>query len=83
MKTVISAQVATKPSVRADDLPEHETPWQEFVRIYQKDRLALAGFFVLVALLVIAVAGKALTEWWVLFDPEVVRLPDKFFPPLS
>ncbi|HQU27945.1 MAG TPA: hypothetical protein PKZ24_02255, partial [Nitrospirales bacterium] len=83
MKTVISAQVATKPSVRADDLPEHETPWQEFVRIYQKDRLALAGFFVLLALLVIAVAGKALTEWWVLFDPEVVRLPDKFFPPLS
>jgi peptide/nickel transport system permease protein len=27
--------------------------------------------------------GKALTEWVVVFDPEVVRLPEKFLPPLS
>lgn len=66
-----------------DDLPEQETPWQEFVRIYTKDRLALAGFFILIALLVIALAGKAMTEWWVVFDPEIVRLPDKFLPPMS
>jgi peptide/nickel transport system permease protein len=34
-------------------------------------------------LLVSALAGKALTEWWVVFDPEVVRLTDKFLPPFS
>ena len=83
MKTAIPAHVAMKPAARPDDLPEHETPWQEFVRIYKKDRLALTGFFVLIALLVIAVAGKAFTEWWVVFDPEVVRLPDKFLSPLA
>src|SRR5690606_8974117 len=27
--------------------------------------------------------GKALTEWWVVFDPAAVRLPDKLLPPLS
>ena len=27
--------------------------------------------------------GKIFTEWVVVFDPEVVRLPDKFLPPLS
>ena len=32
-------------------------------------------------LLVTALAGKALTEWWVVFDPEVVRLTDKFSSP--
>ena len=37
----------------------------------------------LAALVVVAVAGKLLTEWWVVFDPAVVRLPDKLLPPLS
>ncbi len=60
-----------------------ETPWQEFLRIFQKDYQALFGFWVLILLLLTALAGKALTEWWVVFDPEVVRLTDKFLPPLS
>jgi peptide/nickel transport system permease protein len=60
-----------------------ETPWQEFLRIFQKDYQALLGFWVLMLLLLMALAGKALTEWWVIFDPEVVRLTDKFFPPLA
>jgi len=38
---------------------------------------------VLGAMLVLALAGKALTEWWVVFDPATVRLPDKLLPPLS
>lgn len=64
-------------------LPDYETPWQEFFRVYKKDRLAVAGVVVLVLLLLAAVTGKILTEWTVVFDPEVVRLPDKFKPPLS
>ena len=62
---------------------EHETPWQEFVRIFKKDSVAVAGLIVLALLLASAVAGKALTEWMVVFDAEVVRLPDKFLAPLS
>ena len=41
------------------------------------------GAAVLGMLLITAIAGKALTEWVVVFDPEVVRLPEKFLPPFS
>ncbi|MCA9473842.1 MAG: ABC transporter permease [Nitrospirales bacterium] len=68
---------------RAEPMAEHETPWQEFVRIYTKDRFAVAGVVILLCLLGAAIAGKILTEWVVVFDPEVVRLPDKFLPPFS
>ena len=37
----------------------------------------------LLLLVIAALLGKALTEWWPLFDPAVVRLPDKLLPPLS
>lgn len=43
----------------------------------------MVGLFVLCVLLVAAVAAKVLTEWIVVFNPEVVRLPDKFLPPMS
>ena len=66
-----------------EPLLPHETPWEEFVRIFKKDRMAIAGCVVLVILLAAAIAGKVLTEWVVVFDAEVVRLPDKFKPPLS
>ena len=67
-----------------DDVPkESESPLQEALRLFRKDTLALAGAWVLLALLILAFTGKILTEWWVLFDPEVVRLPDKFLAPLS
>ena len=70
-------------SLDPEALPPPETPWQEFLRIFQKDYQALFGFWVLMLLLFIALAGKVLTEWWLVFDPEVVRLTDKFLPPLS
>ena len=65
------------------ELPTPETPLQEAWRIFQKDRLALSGLVVLVLLVGMAVAGKVLTEWVIVFDPATVRLPDKFLPPLS
>ena len=64
-------------------LPKPETPLQEAWRIFQKDRLALSGLVVLGILVALAVAGKVLTEWIIVFDPSTVRLPDKFLPPLS
>ena len=66
-----------------EPLLPHETPWEEFVRIFTRDRMAISGCIVLFFLLVAAIAGKVLTEWVVVFDAEVVRLPDKFLPPLS
>lgn len=79
----ISQNTLNVSSRDADALLEHETPWQEFVRIFKKDRLAVGGVIVLAVLLVAAMAGKVLTEWIVVFDAEVVRLPDKFLPPLA
>jgi len=63
--------------LQADNAPPGT--WQIFCR----DRLSLSGLIVLVLLLPVAVAGKALTEWWVIFDPGTVRLADKFSPPMS
>ena len=31
----------------------------------------------------LALIGKALTRWIVVFDPQLVRLPEKFLPPLT
>lgn len=68
---------------RGEELPESETPWEESLRLFKKDRLAVMGAYVLGLLLITAFLGKALTEWVVVFDPEVVRLPEKFLPPLT
>ena len=43
----------------------------------------MAGLYVLVTLVALALVGKVVTEWWVVFDPATVRLPDKLRPPLS
>ena len=60
-----------------------ETPLETLWRIFRRDRLAMAGLWVLGILVIAAVAGKTLTEWTIVFDPAMVRLPDKFRPPLS
>jgi len=62
---------------------QSETPLQEFWRLFKKDKLAMSGFVVLFLLVAAAIAGKALTEWTIVFDPATVRLVDKFLPPLS
>jgi len=67
----------------AEQLAAAETPLQQVWRAFRKDRLAMAGLYLLLALLALAVVGKLITEWWVLFDPTTVRLPDKLLPPLS
>jgi peptide/nickel transport system permease protein len=59
------------------------SPLREAWRLFRRDRLAVAGACVLLGLVVVAVLGRALTEWFVFFDPSVVRLPQKLLPPLS
>jgi peptide/nickel transport system permease protein len=70
------------PITRAE-LPGSETPLEAAWRHFRRNRLAVAGLVVLGLLLVTAVAGRAFTEWWVVFDPATVRLPDKLLPPLA
>jgi peptide/nickel transport system permease protein len=60
-----------------------ETPARQLWRVLLKDRLAVAGLAVLLLLLVVAVVGKALTEWVPAFDPATVRLVDKLRPPMT
>ena len=55
----------------------------EVWRQLRRDRLASAGLAVLVLLAAAALAGTILTEWTVVFDPTLVRLPDKLLPPLA
>jgi peptide/nickel transport system permease protein len=58
-------------------------PYRAAWRVLRRNRLAMGGLVVLAVLVVAAVAGKVLTEWWPILDPSTVRLPDKLRPPLS
>jgi peptide/nickel transport system permease protein len=62
---------------------QSETPFQEFRRLFKQDSLAMTGLIVLILLIIAAIGGKVLTEWFVIFDPATVRLADKFLPPFS
>lgn len=65
------------------DFVQSESPLEEFWRLFKKDQLAILGLIILLLLIIAAIAGKALTEWLIFFDPATVRLVDKFLPPLS
>src|SRR5512134_3731532 len=55
----------------------------EVWRQLRRDRLASVGLVVLGVLVMTALLGKLLTEWLVVFDPTLVRLPEKLLPPLA
>jgi peptide/nickel transport system permease protein len=59
------------------------SPLREAWRLFRGDRLAVAAALLLMGLALVAVAGRVLTEWVVVFDPAAVRLPQKLLPPLS
>ncbi len=80
--TADAAQTIVEP-LDAEAIGEHETPLEEAWRFLKKDRLAIVGLWVLMLLAVMALAGKALTEWYVVWDPAQVRLTDKLLPPLA
>ena len=57
--------------------------FEERWNIFKLNRLAYFSFIFLIFLLVLALLGKVLTRWIVVFDPQLVRLPEKFLPPLT
>jgi len=60
------------------------TRLQESWRLIKKNRLALAGLFIFLIFLFVAVTGLVLTSGSTpIVDPAMVRLPEKLKPPLS
>ncbi|UCD11702.1 MAG: ABC transporter permease [Nitrospinaceae bacterium] len=68
---------------QAEALPPATSLLAERWRVLKKNRMAYLSFWFLLFLFVLAIAGKALTEWFVVFNPQTVRLSETFLPPLS
>lgn len=58
-------------------------PWRLTWRTFRHDRLAVGAAVILLLLVITAIVGKALTEWWPVLDPATVRLVDRLRPPLA
>ena len=69
--------------LEADALAPSKGLFQERWDILKRNRMAYASFLFLVFLLGLAVLGKVFTQVVVVFDPKVVRLSEKFLPPLT
>ena len=67
----------------ADALTPSKGLFQERWDILKRNRMAYASFLFLVFLLGLATLGKVFTQVVVVFDPKVVRLSEKFLPPLT
>jgi len=67
----------------ATSAPSRDGHHEGWHRLLLADSLACAGLVVLGLLVVAALAGKLLTEWFPLFDPATVRLTERFLPPMS
>jgi len=73
----------TQAQQNADALKPSVGLFAERWKTFQRNRLAYASYQLLLILLGIAVLGKALTRWYVVFDPAVVRLSEKFLAPFT
>ena len=70
-------------TIEADALPPQMGLFQERWIFFKRNRMAHYSFIFLEILLVLAILGKVLTSTVVVFDPKVVRLSEKFLPPLT
>ncbi len=64
-------------------LPPSKGLFQERWDILKRNRMAYGSFWFLMFLLALAFFGKVLTRYIVVFDPKIVRLSEKFLPPLT
>ncbi|MBT4388669.1 MAG: ABC transporter permease [Nitrospina sp.] len=72
-----------EPITNADALSPSKGLFQERWDILKRNRMAYASFWFLMFLLGLAILGKVFTQFVVVFDPKVVRLSEKFLPPLT
>ena len=59
------------------------SPLRENWNLFKRDKVALASFWILILLFSIAILGKYFTDHVVIFDPQTVRLAQKFLPPMT
>ncbi len=65
-------------------LAPRKSRWQEFWRLFRKNKLAFLGLVIFVFFFLTAVTGLVLTSGSnPFFDPAIVRLEEKLRPPLS
>ena len=67
----------------ADALTPSKGLFQERWDILKRNRRAYVSFWFLIVLFVLALLGKVFTQNIILFDPKIVRLSEKFLPPLT
>ena len=73
----------TKNTQMVEGLKPTASLFEERWGIFKRNHLAYFSFIFLMVLFIFAIIGKILTRWVVLFDPKLVRLPEKFLPPLT
>ena len=73
----------TKDAQIMEGLKPTASLFEERWDIFKRNHLAYFSFIFLMVLFIFAIIGKILTRWVVLFDPKLVRLPEKFLPPLT
>jgi peptide/nickel transport system permease protein len=73
------------PAVQLEEpLAPKRTRFQEFWRLFRRNKLAIVGMTVFVLFFCVALAGLLLTSGTdPVFDPAMVRLQEKLRPPLS
>ena len=66
-----------------DALPPSKGIFKERWDTLKRNKMAYGSFWFLMSLLALAFFGKVLTRYIVVFDPKIVRLSEKFLPPLT
>ncbi len=71
------------PNLEIDGLEPAKGLFRERWDILKRNRMAYASYWFLISMFGLAILGKVLTQTVVMFDPKVVRLSEKFLPPLT
>ena len=66
-----------------DTFPSSKGLFQERWDIFKRNRIAYGSFWSLISMFVLAFFGKLFTQYIIIFDPKIVRLSEKFLPPLT
>jgi peptide/nickel transport system permease protein len=66
-----------------DTLSSSKGLFQERWDIFKRNRIAYGSFWSLMSMFLLAFFGKVFTQYIVIFDPKIVRLSEKFLPPLT
>ena len=70
-------------NLEVDALTPAKGTFQERWDVLKRNRMAYASFWFLMFLLGLSIIGKTFTQVFVVFDPKVVRLSEKFLPPFT